>query len=280
MKKLLIMLMVVAMASFLFVGCLPGVVTDVDVVEDEEPVVTPLVTVAPVIGYVEGVSLTSTAAQYVSKAEATGGIWVLGTAPTYSEVKVYIGPIVAGTADTLAGSTWSVLIDLSELGDDEAKTVHAVAKEPGKEESVKSNEVEFTLDQTLPTASVVVRVVEPAYFRVTFSEAVNVSAAINTTAIGPWPSALNPNNWAACGDPFIAYGTASVDFITLVSDKEILYSPVVADSPIAQPFVTPPVINLVYYVCVRSVEDEAGNAIAGATTTILTSARIYGVVLP
>ena len=142
MKKFIIVLMVVAVASFLFVGCLPGGVTpDPDPDPDPDPVV--VATVAPII-----VGVTDGA--YVNKAEAVDGITVNGTAPTYSEVKIYINDICAGTGDTLANGTWTVVVAKADLGADGAKVLYATAKEAALDVSAKSNEKKFTLDTVYP----------------------------------------------------------------------------------------------------------------------------------
>ena len=124
-------------------------------------------------------------------------------------------------------------------------------------------------------ASAVARVVSaPQYYEITFSEAVNISADINTTVVASWPSAINPNNWSANGAAFVAYGTASPNIITSVSTKVVRFTPLAA-SPSDYG-----ILGDSYYITCRSVEDVAGNQIAGATTTAVTAARIYGVVLP
>ena len=93
MRKFLIMLMVVAMASFLFVGCL-GTTPPIEPDEPDEPVlpatVTPVIEkIANVGDLVEDVgiiSLYSSATQYMNEEEVTDGILVKGFAPKYSEV--------------------------------------------------------------------------------------------------------------------------------------------------------------------------------------------------
>jgi len=153
MKKLLIMLMVVAMAAFLFVGCIPGVTTVVDDEDEEEPVVP--TTVAPIITSVSDIDITSSATQYVNKAEAADGIVVTGTAPTYSEVRVYINGLTAGTGDAGANGVFEVVVAPADLEKavktDGPKILHATAKETGLAESASSNECPFTLDTALPT---------------------------------------------------------------------------------------------------------------------------------
>jgi hypothetical protein len=164
MKKLLVILMVVAMAAFLFVGCIPDVVTppvDEEEEEEEEEVVT--TTVAPIITSITDnpatgtaaavISLTSTATQYMNAADVALGIIVSGTAPTFSEVKVYIDDVCAGTADVGASGTFSVVVAKVDLGSDEDKVLYATAKEAALPVSPKSTEYAFTLDTVRPTAT-------------------------------------------------------------------------------------------------------------------------------
>ncbi|MCK4309555.1 MAG: hypothetical protein KAW42_06235 [Candidatus Atribacteria bacterium] len=145
MKKFLIMLMVVAMASFLFVGCLGGGVTPPvdDEDEDEEPVVP--TTVTPIIQVV-----LDAADGYVNAAEAADGILVNGTAPTLSEVKIYIDGICAGTGDVGVTGIFNVVIATDDLGADGAKILHATATDVGLPESDPSNLIEFELDTAAP----------------------------------------------------------------------------------------------------------------------------------
>jgi len=148
MKKLLIILMVVAMASFLFVGCIPTT-PDVDE-DDEEPVPTPPpATVAPII-----ISVPDISGGYINKLAASDGLVVSGTAPTYSEVKVYINGLCAGTGDTTETGTFQVDVANADLIKavkvDGAKTLYATATEPGLEESASSNVIKFILDTDAP----------------------------------------------------------------------------------------------------------------------------------
>ena len=144
MKKLLVILMVVAMASFLFVGCLgDGVTPPVDD-EDDEDDVTPPTTVAPIIIKIDDGAL-------VNAAEADDGIIVDGTGRTYAEIKLYIDGVLVSSGDVEVDGTWIVVIAKADLGADGAKVLTATATEPGLAESLKSNEVKFTLDTVLPT---------------------------------------------------------------------------------------------------------------------------------
>jgi len=149
MKKLLIILMVVAMASFLFVGC-NGTTPPIDPDEPVEPVVP--ATVAPVITSVPDIS-----GGYINKDAAADGIVVNGTAPTYSEVKVYINGLTAGTGDTLANGVFQVVVAKADLIKavkvDGAKTLYATATETGLAVSASSNVKKFTLDTVAPKIS-------------------------------------------------------------------------------------------------------------------------------
>ncbi len=236
MKKFIIVLMVAAMASFLFTGCIPTVpvavtgvtldqatmtltaggatgtlvatvapatATDKSVTWSSSAlavatvangVVTPLTagtttitvttvdgsltatcavtvqtggvdaTVAPIIVSITDnpvaptvpaavIDLTATATQYMNKAEVALGIIVNGTAPTYSEVKIYIDDICAGTANVGDSGTFSVVIAKADLGSDEDKVLYATAKEAALPVSPKSTEYSFTLDTVAPKAT-------------------------------------------------------------------------------------------------------------------------------
>jgi hypothetical protein len=164
MKKFLVILMVVAMASFLFVGCLPGVTPDVDDEEEEEEVVVVTTTVAPIITSITDnpvaptvpadiISLTATTV-YMNATEVALGIIVNGTAPTYSEVKVYIDDICAGTANVGDSGTFSVVVAKVDLGSDgEDKVLYATAKEAALPVSAHSVEYAFILDTVKPKAT-------------------------------------------------------------------------------------------------------------------------------
>lgn len=153
MKKLIIVLMMVAMASFLFVGCLSGTTTPATTTTTTTTTTTPT-TVAPVITAVAGIGLTASAQQYINAAQAAVVI-VTGTAPTYSEVKVYVDGITAGTGDTTVNGTFSVVIAEADLGADGTKTLYATATETGLAESAHSVEYDFILDQVAPKIEVV-----------------------------------------------------------------------------------------------------------------------------
>lgn len=269
MKKLLIVLMVLAMSSFLFVGCLPTAPeVPTEPTEPTEPTVE--ATATPVITAVTGVNLTSTATQYVNTAEAgtsiVGGIDVTGTAPTYAEVKIYIGSKVAGTADVAANGRFICAVTLTELGVDGEKTVYVVATEPGLAESAKSNEVKFTLDTVAPTMASVVGRIAADYYEVTFSEAVGASADY-TVATGTPSSALNFANWDVNGTTLLA-----TDVITAVSTKVIKFGLIAGTSLANSPAVWTGTAQLYSFEC-DLVVDVAGNPISATSI-------IYGTLLP
>ena len=150
MKKLIIVLMVVAVTSFLFVGCLPGTTTPDTTTDDTTDDTTTPTTVAPIITGVADIS-----GGYVNAVAAANGIVVAGTAPTYSEVKVYINGITAGTGDAEANGVFSVVVANADLikavKGDGAKTLYATATEAGLAESDSSNVMSFILDTVIPS---------------------------------------------------------------------------------------------------------------------------------
>jgi len=162
MKKLLIVLMVVAVSSFLFVGCL-GVTPPADDVDDDDDVDDVLASATPVLTGVASsavvpvaiVDLTSTATQYVNKAEAGTLIFVQGTAPAESLVSIYLDDvaITAAVGETSVNGLWSIFVAKSALGDDGVKVITAKCTEVGLTESVASNAATFTLDTVLPSAT-------------------------------------------------------------------------------------------------------------------------------
>ncbi len=163
MKKLLVILMVVAMASFLFVGCLPSVTPEAEeeaVEEEEEEVVVP-VSATPVLIDVQtsaGVSIitvTSTSTQYMNIAEVGSSILVTGTAPSESLVQIYLDDvaIAPAVAEAATSGLWSVAIAKSSLGDDGVKVLTAKITEVGLDEGEASNAATFTLDTVRPSAT-------------------------------------------------------------------------------------------------------------------------------
>lgn len=147
MKKLLIILMVIAMISFIFTSCAPTTPADEEAEEELDPTDT------PTISSISGIDITSDSTQYINKDESADGIMVEGSAATGAEVKVYINDAaVAATAVVTATGTWSIVITESELGDDGEKTVYAVASEVGLADAT-STSYDFTLDTDAPGIS-------------------------------------------------------------------------------------------------------------------------------
>ena len=157
MRKFLIVLMVVAMASFLFVGCVPGVTPDVD--EDEDvpaPASTPptILDIQKSDGVTSIVDVTATGTEYINKTEAGSSILVVGIAGPEALVKVYIGSATIPVAVGAAAKTglFSVAVAETALGADSlvAKTLYATSTEVALAESVASNVATFILDTDLP----------------------------------------------------------------------------------------------------------------------------------
>ncbi|MBA7550301.1 hypothetical protein ES705_42812 [subsurface metagenome] len=156
MRKFLVMLMVVAMASFLFVGCLP-VTPPIDPVDPGPgPALPPpiILDIQKSDGVTSIVDLTATTTQYINKVEAGTSILVRGIAYPEALVKVYIcsaaTPVAVGEA-TKTG-LFSVAVAETALGADSsvAKTLHVTSKEIGLAESVASNVATFILDTVAP----------------------------------------------------------------------------------------------------------------------------------
>ena len=218
MKKFLVILMVLAMASFLFVGCVPTTpdeeVVEEEVVEEEEEeeeeeVVVVAATVAPVLLTVAGISLTSSATQYINATEAAVVI-VTGTAPTYAEVKVYVDDVCAGTADVGVTGTFSVTVAEADLGADGDKVIYATAKEAAIDVSANSTEYAFVLDQVKPTAT-------------TLAATADTAAAADSTIV----------SGVAIVDSFVTGGlgtlTAGTWTISCVADSGVANNIVISD---------------------------------------------------
>ena len=188
MKKFLVILMVLAMASVLFVGCTTPPTPDPDPDPDPEP--TPTVqTDIPYITGVVGISILSSSTQYLN---ATAGplLAVSGVGVSGAIVKLYIDDVYAGVGSTGSGGTFSAIgvtgITMAEGAD---KTLHVTATLPGLAESDASTAYTFTYDATAPTIASVVGDSTSGWITVTFSEAVASSTGpiwdyISTTTFG------------------------------------------------------------------------------------------------
>jgi hypothetical protein len=204
MKKLVIVLMVVAMASFLFVGCLPGVVTP-EPTPTPTPTPTPIVkTDTPYITLIDGgnVSLYSIVTEYASGA-TTGGVSVAGAV-----IKLYINGVQAGVANSGTGGVFTVTVSMLKLTEGVTK-LYVTATVPGLAESDKSTEYTFTVDTTAPKIASAVADSGDNVITVTFNEGVNTSISTTTSTTLTWAkSVINPANWTVTAATFDA-GTLS-----------------------------------------------------------------------
>ena len=149
MKKLLIMLMAVAMVAFLFGGC--GVTPDPDPVDPGETSTTPVISEISSVNTELTIDLYSSDIQYMNKEYIAGGILVSGYAPKYSKVQVYIDGVVAGIGYAYGGDEiFKVFVSNTNLGVDGEKSLGATATETGLLESGCSTEYEFVLDTVAP----------------------------------------------------------------------------------------------------------------------------------
>ena len=217
MKKLIIVLMMIAMVSFLFVGCVPTTPeTPTEPTEPTEPVVA--ATVAPVLLTVVGIDLTSSSTQYVNATEAAVVV-VTGTAPTYSEVKVYVDDVCAGTADVAVTGTFSLTIAEADLGVDGDKVIYATAKEAAIAVSAHSVEYAFVLDQAKPTATTLAATADTAAAAdsslVVGTDPIDTLAATGSLplAAGTWTIRCLADSAATIGNVVISDGTTSTTYL-------------------------------------------------------------------
>jgi len=161
MKKFLVILMVLAMASVLFVGCTTPPTPDPDPDPTPTPVVvisaTPVLTAVETSAAVSIFDVTSTSTLYMNKAEVGTSILVKGTAPSESLVQLYLGDVAITPAVGEAAATglWSIAVAKSSLGVDGVKVLTAKCTEVGLAVSEASNVVTFTYDTDLPGISAV-----------------------------------------------------------------------------------------------------------------------------
>jgi len=219
MKKLIIVLMVVAVASFLFVGCLPDAVTPaVTPTEPTEPTVAK--TDTPFITDIADVDLSSTATQYSNDPEVSG-VGVAGAI-----IKVYINGVQSGIGYTGADGVFApdpipvTLVDLTEG----VTTLYVTATQPGLAESDKSTTYTFTYDETAPKIASAVADTGDNTITVTFNEKVDCTVVGSgaTVALGR-DSALRAVSWKVNGvvlvtDAAITKVSSTVVKIDLTAD--------------------------------------------------------------
>jgi len=244
MKKLIIVLMVVAVASFLFVGCL-GVTPPVDDVDDVDDVVDVAKTDTPFItGIGSGratISLSSTTTQYTSN-PAVVGVGVAGAI-----IKVYINDVQTGVGSSgNGGAIESIGVTLAELTEG-VNELYITATQPGLAESDPSTKYTFTYDETDPVIASVVADSTANTITVTFDGPVETATSGASFPYG----AMDPSNWS--------YNGTALDSDTATMSKTS--STVVVITPTTQvaSFGTAYYITLVYTSADQAVYDLAGN---------------------
>jgi len=222
MKKFLVILMVVAMASFLFVGCVPTTPAAEEEAAEEEEVVEEAEeakTDTPYITEIGSISLSSTSIQYVKAEPAVSGVGVAGAI-----IKVYVDDVQSGVGSTgVSGAFDDIPMSMITLTEGVRK-LYVTATVPGLAESDKSTEYTFTYDKTAPTLASAVADSSDNTITVTFSEDVNmiteIAAGTTTSGLAKWAaSALNVANWSLLEDG--AAVTISAYTFTKVSDKVV-----------------------------------------------------------
>jgi len=220
MKKFLVILMVVAMTSFLFVGCLPGVTPGVD--DDEDDVDVGVKTDTPIITGA-GFSILATTTPTVNSKPSVNGIGVPG-----SVIKLYVDSVYAGIAYADTDGIFTVGITGITLTEGERK-VYVTATASGLAESDKSTEYTFIYDKTAPKIASAVADSTDQAIVVTFDEPVNTAliyttaelaaaTAVDTAAVTAleltWTtSALYPDNWT------ISIDSGEYTYLALSSTK-------------------------------------------------------------
>jgi len=267
MKKFLVILMVVAMASFLFVGCLPGVTPPGDD-EGEDEDVGAATSTAPVITSITDndtvpaavISLYSSSTQYMNKTEVYYGILVTGNAPKYSEVNVYVDDVVVGTGVAYGtNETFTVFVAKADLGADGAKTLYATATESGLAESAASTEYAFTLDVVKPAIASVKADSGDGTITITFNDVVNtVTSATYTTALPLANSALTTTNYEF-GDGVSGTLTAA----SAVSTKIVMFTATISST-----------LGTSFWVSCTGVGDLAGNTISTSAPSVYTGITV------
>ncbi|MBA7552265.1 hypothetical protein ES705_44823 [subsurface metagenome] len=127
-----------------------GSLTDTCVVTVEAAPVLPA-SATPVITSIDGIDFDSPDPQYMNADEVADGILVMGSAPKYSEINVYVNDEVVGTSTAYEAFEYFIVsVAKADLGDDGEKTIYATATEVASAESANSTEYAFTLDTVVP----------------------------------------------------------------------------------------------------------------------------------
>ena len=211
MKKFLVILMVVAMTSFLFVGCLPGVTPGVDDDEEDEDVGvktdTPFITAT-------GFDILATTTEYINDID---DVLVDGVGVAGAIIKLYIDDVYVGIGSTGVGGTFDNIAVTGGTVTEGAKTLYVTATLPGLAESDKSTEYTFTFDETAPTIASVAGDSTNGYITVTFSDPVDADSVL---AAG-WTYDID--NFYV--DPAVA-GSVVTTIVVVSSTTARLYEPV------------------------------------------------------
>lgn len=181
--------MVVAVASFLFVGCLPETVTPVTPTEPTEP--TAAKTDTPYITEINNVSLSSTSTQY-TKNPLVSGVGVAGAI-----IKVYIDDVQSGVGQTGTGGLFTEIDDTMFTLTEGVRVLYVTATQPGLLESDASTKYTFTYDKTAPSIASVIADSTAGTVTVTFDGDVEMA----TSGTHYIESAMNPLNWAWYNGP-------------------------------------------------------------------------------
>jgi len=186
MKKFLVILMVLAMASFLFVGCVPTTPEEAAEEEAAEEEVAVVKTDTPFITNVGGITSASTST--LTDSAEVDGVGVAGAI-----IKVYIDGVQSGVGSTgTEGSFSDILVTMIDL-EDGVRKAYVTATVPGLAESDKSDEITFTYDTTPPSIASVVADSTSNYIKVTFDE--DVVTSTSGTAYVAGKSAMDPTHW-------------------------------------------------------------------------------------
>jgi len=120
----------------------------------------------------------------MNAADVAAGIIVHGTAPTYSEVKIYVDDVCAGTGNTGNTGIFEVVVAKADLGADALdKVIYATAKEVAIDVSAHSVEYAFVLDTVKPSATTLTATAETAAVAATATgAAIGTSLTILTPA--------------------------------------------------------------------------------------------------
>jgi len=239
MKKFLVILMVVAMASVLFVGCTTPPTPE----PEPEPTPTPTPTVqteTPIISEINAgqFDFLSTATQYVNAFN------VFAVAPSGSVLKLYINDVWVGTGSAGAAGVNTTAIAIAGDIADGVKTVYVTATQPGLAVSEKSTIYTVTLDTVAPKIASAIADSSANSITVTFNKAVDMSTTTLTN------SALGAANWTVNSAVLVV----DTDVIVKVTTTSVRITP---NTPVAT-------AGTAYYLEVVNIDDVNDNSSAVA----------------